>query len=417
MSNNPFADNPIQPVDFTSGYINPQNQQLLQARLQERELATQSKLAQLQAARRAQELIPAAMSDANALAELHTLDPAAAKNIVDYQTASINRAGSYASSILSAPADKRAKVYQEALSIARNDPLIDRRALADFPDEYHPALEPRLYAIQQTSRKLEDAIKAPQEQAELAYKVAQLGTERVQQQKLLAERNKTAMESMPGYEVAKQRYMEEGKLFGKNNAEYLISLQDQANAAMNSNDLMDNLQSQLNNLGTTGALTNAQNSFSSIANQLGAKVDTSRLASAEQFQQAAGKLLLSQIKTSGLGGGQGFSNTDREFLAKLSPSLTNTRQGNEQIIQAWKSYNNRVIKNAEMANQLKEMGITDRGAIQKAITQYNKANPIFNQPSATQMKPAISAPQVGTVSKGYQFTGGDPSKPESWKKL
>lgn len=385
MSNNPlldFAEFAKFP-DYSKIQQDAQNQQLFQARLQEQELATQSKLAQLQAARRAQELIPVAMSDADALAELHALDPAAAKNIVDYQTSAIQRSGSYASSILAAPEDKRAKVYQEALSLARQDPLIDRKALADFPDEYNPALYPRLFAIQQTSRKLEDAIKAPQEQAELAYKVAQLGTERAQQQNLLAERNKFNMEATPGFEGAKQRYVEEAKLFGKSNVEYYNTLQDQATSATNSNDQLDNISMQLNDLGTTGDLTNARNAIANIANQLGAKVDTDKLASAEQFQQATGKLLLSQIKSSGLGGGQGFSNTDREFLAKLSPSLTNTRQGNEKIINAWKSYNQRVIKNAEMANQMKDMGITDRGTIQRAITQYNKANPIFGANSSS----------------------------------
>lgn len=107
-------------------------------------------------------------AQSQALDALAAASPDIAKKNFDYLYQKSERAGAYATTINQAPRDKKPQVYESVLKMARNDPLIDSQALNDFPDKYTPDLDAKLYAISQGHRKLEDALKAQQEQATLA---------------------------------------------------------------------------------------------------------------------------------------------------------------------------------------------------------------------------------------------------------
>ena len=122
-----------------------------------------------------------------ALSQLAAVDPDRAKKNVEYLYERSAAASSYATTALLAPREIKANVYKHVIKEARNDPRIDQQALAEFPDEYTPDLDAKLYAVAQGHRKLEDGLKAHQEAATLANTEAKTKTEGFQQANLASE--------------------------------------------------------------------------------------------------------------------------------------------------------------------------------------------------------------------------------------
>lgn len=353
-----------------------------------------------------EELSQLAVNDHQALNKLAAVDPDRAIKISQFLFAKTQRAGSIASSILNAPMDQRAAIYSEAIKYGRagKDPLIPATEFSDFPDEYSTDIDAKLYTIAQGSRTLEDSLKSKQEAAKLAETLGKAGneyltgqklfaqttteglkarteairarTEGLKGQKILADINKIGMESSPTYFGEKERITSEAKEFGKENVKFITDLQDKGISAQQSNDTLDVIQKELKNISTTGPTTNLLNTISSVANQAGIKVDTNKIDSAQAASAAINKLVLSQVKSSGLGSGQGFSNADRDFLASTSPKITNSVGGNIKALAINKAFNQKAIDISNLTDQLKNSGITDKSIIRKAINNYSASHPV-----------------------------------------
>lgn len=81
-------------------------------------------------------------------------------------------------------------------------------------------------------------------------------------------------------------------------------------------------------------------------------------------------------------------------------------------------------------NKVVSGGVTNRvptplytattNAIAKALDRAGQIQPRGQQPASGNISPLsspVGGPKVGDVEDGFQYLGGDPSKPESWKKI
>jgi hypothetical protein len=109
--------------------------------------------------------------NADAGRQLAAINPDYAKKVTDQIYQKSERAGAYASTIINAPEAKRAAVHKYIVGQinAGKDPFLTSKDLqeAGISDDYTSDQFPKLYAIAQGHRKLEDALKAPKEAADL----------------------------------------------------------------------------------------------------------------------------------------------------------------------------------------------------------------------------------------------------------
>lgn len=119
------------------------------------------------------QLSQASLTNPEAMNKLAQIDPDRAKKNFDYLFERSAIGASYATAINLANRDKKPAVYKEVLKMARSDPRVDQQELSQFPDDYSPDLDAKLYAISQGHRKLEDALKVQQESANLSQTKAQ----------------------------------------------------------------------------------------------------------------------------------------------------------------------------------------------------------------------------------------------------
>lgn len=408
---------PMQPPDYMGDIRKKQEIQLGNAQLQNyrnQQIAADRLIQRNQVI---DQLRQKSYTDPNAMQQLAGISPDDAKKVQDDIFTRSQRAATYATTINQAPRNQKPAVYKSALEMARNDPLIDQRALAALPAEYSPAVDAQLYTISQSHRTLEDSLKAGKERADLDLTGAKTKTEGFQQANYAANTNKTKAETMdilnknnPNYIAEKERAQVEGKQFGEANVKYINDIFDKGQAAFATNQQLDNIQSGLDTIGTTGITSNLKNNLSSFANQAGVKIDVDKLGTTQQVQAAINKIVLGQVKASGLGSGNGFTDTDREFLASTLPKLTSSPEGNTKIITYLKKINQRDVEVANLTQQLKEAGITDRGAIQRSIQSYAKNNPLFDEDkkrgevAQSKAANAITGGQSFKASNGLNYT-------------
>lgn len=168
----PLQTEQIQIPDYIGGQNRAieakQSQQINQANLQKYHEDQIKARRENQRAAAVNQLSQLSLTNADAMAQLAQIDPDRAKKNVEFLYERSAAAGSYASTVLLAPREITAKVYKHVIKEAKNDPRIDQQALAEFPDEYTPDLDAKLYAVAQGHRKLEDGLKAHQEAATLA---------------------------------------------------------------------------------------------------------------------------------------------------------------------------------------------------------------------------------------------------------
>ncbi len=346
-------------------------------------------------------LRPQAFTDPNAFQQLANISPDEAKKVQDDIVARHQRAAAYTTTINLAERDKKPEIYRAVMDMARNDPLIDPKELAKFPAEYSPAVDAQLYSISQSYRDLENGLKAQQERANLGQTYAQTQHVQAQTEKARVDTLEALNRNNPNFIAEKERAITEGKNFGEQNVKYINEIQDKAQTAASDLQLLDSIETGLDTIGETGVTTNLQNSIISFANQRGIKVDRNKIATAQEVQSTINRLVLGAVKTSGLGSGTGFSDADREFLIKQFPKLTNTYEGNKKIVAVIRKMKQRDLEIAELTQQLKEKGITDRGMVQKAIKNYSNDNPLFGKEEKTDKEAETNA--INSITGGQSF--------------
>jgi hypothetical protein len=136
------------------------------------------------------------------------------------------------------------------------------------------------------------------------------------------------------------------------------------------------------------------------------------IANTETLIASLASQTLANIKSSNLGSGQGFTNTDREFLEKATAGTITFDSKTLQRLSDL-SYRTAVAS----ANRWKER--VDK--IPKSVIEGTgiSTEPVNLPPrDGAAPKPSkVAPPAAGTVKDGYKFKGGNPADPKSWEKI
>ena len=127
----------------------------------------------------------------------------------------------------------------------------------------------------------------------------------------------------------------------------------------------------------------------------------------EQLVANRGQAVLNNIKTSGLGAGQGFTDKDRQFL--------------ENVVGGTISLNDKTLRdlaNIEIktAKALADNWNSRISNIPKEALAGSGVGRV-DLPNIAAPKPSNQMPQVGQVQEGYRFKGGNPADPKNWQKV
>lgn len=108
-----------------------------------------------------------------------------------------------------------------------------------------------------------------------------------------------------------------------------------------------------------------------------------------------------------------FGETLGNFSAALAGSMKGQRERKEALEDAL--YKQQTAKDALMA-QLEARYITAAGKSDKKRTGFNPVTgKLVDMDTGLPITPP--PPQVGEVRNGYQYAGGDPANPSSWRKV
>ncbi|MCG8357327.1 MAG: hypothetical protein MI920_17320 [Kiloniellales bacterium] len=160
---------------------------------------------------------------------------------------------------------------------------------------------------------------------------------------------------------------------------------------------------------TSGALAPAQLALGRFAQAVGANVDTRAIASAEGFNSAVNRVVLSQ--TSALKGQ--LSDRDVRFLEATAPQLSNTPGGNRLIIDYLRRLNDRAVlrarRMADFAQQNRSLNPPGQSSFFQEWRAFEQQNPVFTREDQVQANAvatgspvpgaAAASPGPGTVSE------------------
>lgn len=126
------------------------------------------------------------------------------------------------------------------------------------------------------------------------------------------------------------------------------------------------------------------------------------IANTQQLQQQRSQAVLNQIKASGLGTGQGFTDKDLKFLQdSAAGSISLSKETLQRQIEV-----ERKVARAAAKDWNSRLGTMP----QKVIGSMG-----LSKIEVPTEKPKLAMPQVGDVVDNHVFLGGDPSKPSSWR--
>lgn len=155
-----------------------------------------------------------------------------------------------------------------------------------------------------------------------------------------------------------------------------------ADSARNTINLLDNIESNLAGY-TTGRLTPATTEIAAWMKPLGVDIDKN-LSNKEAFKKSVGQLTLSLKNAGGENNMPGsLSDSDRQFLQDMAPTLADTPEGNRMIIQYHRKVAQRQMEMAKQAEDYFEQYGTFKG-FRKQWDEYAKANPLFDKQSGQQ---------------------------------
>jgi hypothetical protein len=194
--------------------------------------------------------------------------------------------------------------------------------------------------------------------------------------------------------------------FGKGIAEQDLN---KFTAAQGAPKQIESAQQTLNLLdkgAITGLGANYKLNLARALNVVGANNDEV-IKNTEQLVANRGQAVLNNIKTSGLGAGQGFTDKDRQFLENV---VGGTISLNDKTL---RDLANIEIKTAKaLANNWNSRlsSIPKEAIVGSGIGKVEL-------PAITSAKPSSQTPQIGQVQEGYRFNGGNPADPKNWQKV
>lgn len=155
------------------------------------------------------------------------------------------------------------------------------------------------------------------------------------------------------------------------------------------------IKASLDNGAITGTGAESRLAIQKAAETLGI-AEPGKAATTQQLMSGLGKLTLSGIKTSGLGGGNGFTDKDREFLnAAMSGNITDSPQNLRRVA----DLSERVAR----ATHAKGQQVLDRwkkNPSLAAVAQDSQLDPIQNQFNPTPSPTLDKLPTANLSNKG-----------------
>lgn len=192
----------------------------------------------------------------------------------------------------------------------------------------------------------------------------------------------------PGTTLPKQESASETTI-GKGLGEQFMTLQQRGLNAGEELNNYDRLESLLEGI-HTGKLRPTMMQIGAIADSFGLKID--RHLGAEQATEALSNELALKLRDPSGGAGMpgALSDQDREYLKTMTPGLAKSPEGNRLIIETGRKLAQRKMEIAQVAaDYYEEHGKLDIG-LYKAVREYAKAHPLFEQAA----KPTIAAKQA-----------------------
>lgn len=218
---------------------------------------------------------------------------------------------------------------------------------------------------------------APTELARLQAERAALppGDPRIAQYNAAIAKATTHQPSASNNVTIKQEGAEAGAV-GKEFGEQFSTLQKAAMAANTKLSKLDRMESLLNGV-STGKLTPAGTEIAALADSLGMKIDKN-LGNKQAAQALSSEIALELRNPSGGAGMPGaMSDKDREFLQSMTPSLSQTPEGNKLIIESARKLAKRDQEVAKLARDYRQKtGHMDEGFYNE-LQQFADNNPLF----------------------------------------
>jgi len=156
----------------------------------------------------------------------------------------------------------------------------------------------------------------------------------------------------------------------------------------------------------TGLGANYKLNLARAFNVVGANNDET-IKNTEQLVANRGKAVLNNIKSSGLGAGQGFTDKDRQFLENV---VGGTITLNDKTL---RDLANLEIKAANASIDTWNSRVDRMPQEALAGTGIGKVQ----APKIERAKTPPPPPQIGQVVDGYRFKGGNPADPKNYEKV
>lgn len=359
----------------------------------------------------------ASTGNPQAAQQLSMVAPQAYEGLQKYQTYKTQKGGQLANSVLVAPEPLRPELYQKAIEAYKSEFGVS----PNIPSEYSPEAAVHLKSIVAQARQVEDVAK--EQQVEYSSQETSGG---------LMNFNKKTGEYTPaqsggrnlgvyvkpptsvvnvnnGEQPAFRKKLEE--TYGTKTAERLDKINTDADNAVQTKQWLGVQREALANLPNTGVLDSSKIYLGNLANQLGVKVDMGKISSLEQLSAAGNTITIPLVKQLGYNPTDADARLIGSTIANIGKGKATNLQLNDLIDQA----SDKQIAKAQIADSLRAQG--RESELTQELRNYDLKNPIkVRNPQEGQSAPK-APPQVGMVKNGFQFLGGNPASPNSWRKL
>lgn len=358
----------------------------------------------------------AAAGDPQATKQLSIANPEAYTGLQHYQLYQTKRGGQLAQGVIETDAPYRPKAYENAIISYTKE----FGEAPPVPREYSEEALQHLKQIVAQAREVEDVAKQqfemPKRDADIANTKARTTTEGYQQRnyaanigKTTAEVGKLGLESEKlGEEIGTLRtdreamkaagftsptaYKKYQETLGESVSSARISLpkvEAQANNAIKLIDDIVNHKGMSSSVGMKNVLSGAVVKYIPFKDS---SIEGSQAANFEsKLKQLQGQNFLQAFES--LKGGGAISEIEGNKATQAISDMS-TSQSEKEF--------------KKSAEQLKSI-------IKSGVERAKKQGGLIPQTPAQNSQPSI--PRVGEVQSGYQFTGGDPASPSSWRKL
>jgi hypothetical protein len=218
----------------------------------------------------------------------------------------------------------------------------------------------------------------------------------------------------PSTVISMTQEKKESQVVGEGLGKQYIETQDAGRAAMKKLNKLDRMDSLLAGV-TTGKLTPAMTDIAAIGESFGISID--KTLPAKQAMQALSREMALELRNPAGGAGMpgAMSDQDREFLQSMTPSLSQTNEGNRLIIDTARKVAKRDQEIAKLARTYRQQHEHLDEGFYDQVQAYGDAHPLFTgqnvpQGTAESMTPNVtSEADYNKLPSGATYTAPDGS--------